>query len=339
MRLSGPVSAYVFDVVTAKYSTHTSRLYLFGDHHFSFKNLCAKEDCLEADGCIEVADFIESLSTMPEVETDVFLEVPWEKIPILNRKDSLINARSRDTDSKKFRQHAGVLGLLFSRFRTRLYQGPIITSPNKTKNQDSRFHYVDVRTESIISGLPPTVDKFAKMAPTSEDVRHTIRGIMFRQGKVAKQFHKLAHVKDVTHLQVRVHMYLDTQLDKVVCALRDELGYDSVPTDSSVSDDRGSRILERFSPIFVLGIRTLVMDAYLLCRVLFYMFMYQGHHGILHKRSVVYAGEMHINFLADFFRQLDGVVTETHSVGKKISANSKHPNSASRCVPLSMEGL
>jgi hypothetical protein len=75
-RISGPVSAHVFDMPTG--NEEPTRLFVFGDAHNSFENLCAP--CDAADGCVDIVEFVRLAVGDAKLRgraLDVFMEMPY----------------------------------------------------------------------------------------------------------------------------------------------------------------------------------------------------------------------------------------------------------------------
>ncbi len=271
--ISGPVSVTVLSARGGDIM-----MYLFGDHHFSLNNTC---NCEGYPNCHNISDFIthfldEKKLSRYKTESDVFMEVPFGK-----GVSKAVSPPSTRT-STRFTRQAGVLGILFDRFKDDLYS---IKKPSR-----GRIHFADVRSEPSRSGLPTYSAEFIRQAPTLELVKTFLLNIMFGDNtkyptKVNKQFHKLKNVyKDC------LRSYLVERLDALLEYMRIKLQYNhQVQTNPKVS---------WFSRIYLLGVRVLVMDAYLLARMIYYTF--QNPKPIDNRRIILYSGSAHTAAVVTF---------------------------------------
>lgn len=186
--------------------------------------------------------------------------------------------------STRFTRQAGVLGILFDRFKDDLYA---IKKPSR-----GRIHFADVRSEPSRSGLPTHSADFIRQAPTLAHVKAFLLNIMFGDNtkyptKVNKQFHKLKNVyKDC------LRSYLNERLESLLEYMRIKLQYNhQVQTNSNVS---------WFSRIYLLGVRVLVMDAYLLARMIYYTFQKPLSSKPDNQRIVLYSGSAHTAAVVTF---------------------------------------
>jgi len=273
--ISGPVSVTVLSARDGDIM-----MYLFGDHHFSLNNTC---NCEGYANCYNISDFImhflnEKNLSRYKTDSDVFLEVPF------GRGVSKAVSPPSTRTSTRFTQKAGVLGILFDRFKDDLYA---IKKPSR-----GRIHFADVRSEPYRSGLPTHSAEFIRQAPTLAHVKSFLLNIMFGDNtkypiKVNKQFHKLNSVyKDC------LRSYLYERLDALLEYMRIKLQYNhQVKTNSNVS---------WFSRIYLLGVRVLVMDAYLLARMIYYTFQNPNPSKSVNQRTILYSGSAHTAAVVTF---------------------------------------
>lgn len=320
--VSGPVS------VTVLSANHGAvMMYLFGDHHFSLSNTC---ECDGFHDCYNISDFImrfldEKKLSKLHAESDVFMEVPFGK-----GTSKAISPPSIRT-STRFTYHAGVLGILFDRFKDDLYAV-------KEKSR-GRIHFADVRSEPSRSGLPKSSSEFISQAPTLAHMRSLLVDIMFDDhakypNKVNKQFHKLKNsYKDC------LRAYLMERLDALMEYMRIKLHYNhQVRTNVNVS---------WFSRIYLLGVRVLVMDAYLLARMIYYMFQRPNAFKTSNHRVILYSGSAHTAAAVTFFMYympaslgISKVYNEkTRMVRSRVSRddNLKNSDKTSRCINIDMD--
>jgi hypothetical protein len=206
--------------------------------------------------------------------------------------------------STRFTEGAGVLGVLFERFKNDLYMAK--------KQSRGRIHFADVRSEPCRSGLPPSTGEFIKQAPTLANVRTLLTNIMFGDhakypNKVNKQFHKLKNVyKDC------LRAYLNERLDTLLEYMRIKLQYNhQVQTNKNVS---------WFSRVYMLGVRVLVMDAYLIGRMIYYAFQKTSTFKTDNRRVILYSGSAHTASVVTFFMYY---MPASHYIKKMYAEKSK----------------
>jgi hypothetical protein len=223
-------------------------------------------------------------------------------------------------------QYVGVLGDMFARFGRRVYDH------NGQQADVSRFHYADIRTEANVrTCFPPrkphtwlmqhvsTCDGVAKLMGAFlfgtdfvSDVRLACSGdgrTLVTLGplsrlspssplihKIAKQFHKLPAV-----LKERARAFLQPRIDELVNVLRD-IGYDAVAPKHNIdswlqqlSQAHMTFVTQAVGLVVRFGFRVLLMDAYLLCRLLRYM--------AAGGTSVIYVGDAHAEVYSRFLME------------------------------------
>ena len=166
-----------------------------------------------------------------------------------------------------------------------------------------------------------------------------------RPHKVAKQFHALPEGA----AKAAVKRYLEDRLEDAVSVARSDLGFDGGPHVLAAAREaqskarvrphqdhmlwlRQMRVLhgtfyEAFFPdVMRFAAQLLVMDAYLLCRLLRFGCATPG--GV----SIVYAGDTHAEYYASFFKDYLGLEP---TVCSKLTSHRSLPETSDRCVRLS----
>jgi hypothetical protein len=227
-RLSGPVSAFVYDLPSgARAGTSTStephRVYLFGDEHFSYSNMCASP-CAGDAACADIVQFIDgqvAAATESGRSIDVFMEFPYLRG---ERRDSQLRAWDARFRAEASPAHAvkemlgvrtrvyGIFSLLYRRYGTRFYNHPRVGEAGVSRRGASpavRFHYADARHEPNAAAMfkgfckpaAPACDRawmvalprpcrgallaFLTHVPTADRMRELLRAFLFGTDFVA----------------------------------------------------------------------------------------------------------------------------------------------------------
>lgn len=197
--VSGPVSAHVFDVPVVVRDNdsngRTHRVFIFGDEHFRYDNMCSP--CRKKDGCEDIVAFVQRLvDEPPGGSLDVLLEMPYvvRSGPLrtrwLKRLDAVMrsdpehffratasvfgvpasigdersSSSSRYKDIKRMmsrllgetpKGYIGVFSQLYRRFSSMLYDDDVKST---TRRRGVRFHYCDARHEPHVELLLPSLD-------------------------------------------------------------------------------------------------------------------------------------------------------------------------------------
>lgn len=151
--LSGPISAYRFAGPAGQ------DIWLFGDAHFSYDNLCSR--CTPERHCRDITEFIQD--AIDHVgQLDVLMEFPYvprsgaRRSKVLSstnrllRRNAHISTKVHALFSKIIDmpgpQYIGVFSVLYQQFGDKFY-GVHDTSQSK------RFHYADARTDAVVMRL------------------------------------------------------------------------------------------------------------------------------------------------------------------------------------------
>ena len=126
--------------------------------------------------------------------------------------------------------------------------------------------------------------------------------------KVAKQYHKLPE----GHAKSALRAYLEGRLDDIVRVLKDHVGYDSMlgvvaaaharknrdqhKWDTHVLQAHAAYALQSLSSVVRFGLRVLLMDAYLMCRMMRYASAFPG------GTTIVYVGDGHAEEYVGFLK-------------------------------------
>lgn len=370
-KISGPVSAHVFELLTP--GSKKLAVYLFGDVHFSYDNQC--DHCSMSKGCFGVVDFIERVALDAEASgksLDVFFELPYVPanpglrtharswIDAYFSKNASVGTAFGNALAKLFGrspQYLGIFSKLYRKFGRQAYDHMFIRDKGKSSKKETgaRFHYADARLEpnamSIIMPMQKPmewiidfhkkVNNTAKLgqllsafifsknfaqdvkalwgpqAPLVEAALSTITldGTPHKVHKIAKQYHKLP-----ANLKPSVTKYLKDRISRAEHFLSNYCNYNQgvkMLTGDALGElaslkcpshemDMFREILSQrtnnyiheidFSIMFVAC--TLLMDAYLLCRMLYYLHRANTEDG---SCAIVYAGDAHIQHYADYF--------------------------------------
>eukprot|EP00798_Chlamydomonas_sp_ICE-L_P027838 gene27838-biopygen5241 len=191
-------------------------MYLMGDIHFSFDNMCPPSKCVPKKGCVDIGRFLHNVTSEPalraiSLETDVFMEVPFGDI--MKKKKNQTKGDSSDPHIKDFGERAGILGWMYKHFSNRLY------AHGRSSTRLGRFHFVDVRTNTGSTGMPSTTTDFLRSAPTVADAYKLMYRILIDdpvRSKVAKQFHKLKG----SPYQLRLAEHIKTSVEHIINDIR-----------------------------------------------------------------------------------------------------------------------
>lgn len=300
-RVSGPVSMF-----TLHYNHH--EIIIFGDVHYSYANMC--NPC-NGPTCETVMDFIRRIaSEVPSVRPslDVYIELPYVASVDHNASgrqkmlQHLRQATKGDCNSSRGSAHyfpektkpiIGIIGQLFKSFGPQMYNNAIKQFGNI---KGVRFHYTDARYERVAFRMFPNDSQQLKSVVRNDAsiLKRLLHAMIFGKPfppnyapdvtelssykgkpthKIAKQFLKLPQTTTKSALQV----YLASRIDQVCLSL--------------------PRIMRE--PIIILEIRSVLLDAYLLCRLLEYSA--RSPRGT----SIIYTGHAHsIEFLRFFVEYL-----------------------------------
>jgi hypothetical protein len=394
--ISGPVSVHVFDL-EREGARPPNRLYLFGDEHFSYDNLCSP--CVSTEGCTSIVAFIRSAAKAAEaagVSLDVFMEMPYVmpkggvRKALLTEMDQLM---AKDPGPKVQGVQAiinrvlgvnpvytGVFSLLYKEYRDRLYDDDL-----KKTATDSlvRFHYCDARWEPHVRKLLQSrASWLSEHVPTVEKLQALLHGFLFsrdfagdvrrvfgnldlidpnalsvlskEQGGMGLPVHKIA--KQFLRLQdgpvkLAVQQYLEDRVSEVAQVLRDDVGYGMVPTQDDNEAIPGwlqyirqvnARTHEQNLAITMeLGVWVLLMDAYLLCRLLRFATQRPDTDG---GTSIVYVGDAHAEYYVRLLRDYMRIAPRICRARSSHPSQPSHPKAAStptststsmRCVHMS----
>jgi hypothetical protein len=315
--VSGPVSMYTFELAGTE-------IVVFGDVHFSYENMCAPA-CVKRGECETVVGFMRRRAALagPGRPLDIFVELPYVPKSEYDKARQIrhIQAAAEGDVLGEYptaapsRRMLGILGQIYRAFGRFLYDDEAkrrISAANNT-----RFHYADARFDANVVRLVPKdvdallarvrggdgarleavlawmafgdADGFPRLAPEhramlSPEALTTWRGR--RVHRIAKQFLKLPSgpLKDA------LRAYLDARIREVSPMVR------------------GLDALARRSPdearMVVVLIQSVLMDAYLLSRMLFYIIGTRSGNSKGSGTVIIYVGQAHalavVAFLARY---------------------------------------
>ncbi len=160
--ISGPVSLHAFDV-PCDGGSGTNRVFILGDEHRSYQNMC--RPCSASEGCRTILGFVDDAVRRARdggTQLDVFVELPYVvrdgplRTSWLRHIDSYMNQdsgrrllESTDRASRKAR-YIGMLSVLYHAYRGNLYDDDA-----KSAEPNIRFHYADARLEPNVGELLP----------------------------------------------------------------------------------------------------------------------------------------------------------------------------------------
>ena len=235
-------------------------------------------------------------------------------------------------------RYVGLLGDMMRRYKDRLYPTSPLQEHDQHQ-QHQRFHYADIRSDPNIHALLPvapeaaatgTIDGLRQLmhaflfstdfvadviaccgqgARVLRDGLTTLALTADRGGggtwvhRIAKQFHALpgGPVKDA------VRAYLTMRVEEVLDIMRNDVGMGSRPAVAAryydwldhVRSARAQCYAFGYKTAMHLGVWVVMMDAYLLCRML--RFLGPG------SETIVYVGDAHAEFYARFFVEYMGL--------------------------------
>lgn len=333
--LSGPVSNTVLHIpgVPTRLSCY---VYLLGDHHFSFDNMCAPRTCTPRRKCTNIGSFLDALTDDERLrrvplETDVFLEVPFGAPGISGGRKLLA-----DPQDKRFDARTGILGWMYGYFRKRIYE-------HGERSAWGRFHFADIRTRPDLTGLP-TLEEFRRRVKSRRDIRALLSQILYEApetNRVAKQFHKLrsiyverGHARARASVQGLLQEYLDKRVDEVT---------QSFSRATQIGETGAGKL---FEDTYYFSVRTLVMDAYLTARMLYYMFTRSNagkQQALHHHRSIVYAGSKHTesirNFLVEYMHATPNSSTQTSTYATSSTSSTTSTTSSTMSSTSTMSTM
>ena len=271
-----------------------------------------------------------------------------------------------DTDNDDI----GILRELYRSFSKRLYQH----DRNLNSSKRGRFHVGDARwepnvwmymkappgrTNMVLSGW---VDDFCQFIPSVEMYKRLLHCFVYSPDfpqdlwsvfgnnalitfsalsscisgsnrnvhKIAKQYHALEKYPD---LQTTVKKYIDDRIENILDRMRTEVKYDSVSSNPSMIYSDADRI-SQFLHVVRLQTPGLLMDVYLLCRLLRYIQLSLASREIYDGRvegcSIVYAGHAHISHYAQFFTHY----MKIEPIKRHIPVINKDGRGKERCIHL-----
>lgn len=323
-KMSGPASVTVLHVqipVSPGARPRSCVMYLMGDIHFSFDNMCPPSKCVPKKGCVDIGRFLHNVTSEPalraiSLETDVFMEVPFGDI--MKKKKNQTKGDSSDPHIKDFGERAGILGWMYKHFSNRLY------AHGRSSTRLGRFHFVDVRTNTGSTGMPSTTTDFLRSAPTVADAYKLMYRILMDdpvRSKVAKQFHKLKG----SPYQLRLAEYIKTSVEHIINDIR-----------KSYTHNTPAKKESSFDNIFFYKVRVLVMDTYLLGRMLYYMIRDTKQ---LHHRIVLYAGAMHTSNVTSFLVHNIGAAIVSDTPSTISGVNTHNLRNVNRCVNVVLDPI
>lgn len=298
VRISGPVSVGMI-------SLYNKTIYMFGDYHTIPKGLCSK--CKKSKDCLFVTDFIDSLKN-----ADIFIETAWLEVD------------DKHLMKEEPVSYASVLHIVRSKYNNYLYGDKV--------DANKRFHYIDIRDERILWSLrrlllyienkdvhkinksdvlltqyfsnPMNLQKFANIIVKSNDfqlsIKHTFNKTIVDKiftsypSDSKKQFGKIHRIrKQILKLPKTLqHILLRFYKDKCKEILSNYTQIISKPEFTNLHP------LWKIIIIIMDGvfpILSLLMDIYLLARLLYY---------IKHKDTeqiITYTGCSHTENYVTFF--------------------------------------
>lgn len=283
-----------------------------------------------------------------------------EKIPSQRHADTLTHGPPKKTGG-------GVLESLYVRYSRDVYNHNEPNYSCIASSRSSRFHFTDARWEpNVWIYIKPPFDdprgtlakwiiRFHHDIPNTQTYEWLLRSFLFgtnfpldirhiyghdapiiysslsgkKVHKIAKQFHKLGIVNPA--LQEKVNTYLNDRIHKITDVLRFDVNYDALIGGNSASllpFYMYPHKLKEFIRLARQSTPVLLMDAYLLCRLLYFMETSQKDGGYV----IVYAGDSHIRCYIDFFENYIRAAHVMHSV----SARKKNGRRINRCVKVKL---
>jgi hypothetical protein len=314
---------------------------IFGDMHFSYTGMC--KPCNPRE-CETITLFIERYAKTKK-SLDVFLELPYVTRNKVIKKmwvNQIDTVTQRNVDNLQYIDHGegerviGIIGHLFRVFKKNLYDDETKMTGNV---RNVRFHYADARHEhNVVRMIPSDVDRLIKQ--TDGDIgrivttmRAMIFGIDFASSlssltvrerqitfpfslstwrgrpvhKVAKQFLKLP----AGEMKNKLKSYLEGRLEDVERTIRNIKQTKARATQIPLNDE------------MLIYIRTIIMDAYLLSRMMYYANLDRTVGGA----SIVYVGHSHSIEIVKFLRDSIGLQLISCDPGSNIDTH--HPR---RCM-------
>jgi hypothetical protein len=340
--ISGPVSIHTFHL-----PIHDHEIIVFGDQHFSYDNLCANP-CNKPE-CELITAFIQRYvknAKKTGKTLDVYVELPYVPKDLVRKsaqiskiEDSTRNnvasledfMDESDGREKEQQQRLGIIGHIFKVFGKHLYDEETKMIGNAS---NVRFHYADARFEKNTLMLIPTdVDRlvssldwdgsrlvrvlaamifgtdFGLSLPIEERRLVFPASLSTWRGrtvhKIAKQFLKLP----AGMLKDRLRLYLDMRVNRVVPWVRQL-------RNCSRSDPESCKEI-------VIYIRSVLMDAYLLSRMIYYATQKQASKGV----SIIYVGHAHAMEIVTFLREYAQMPPELCDTKQNINTDN-----VQRCV-------
>lgn len=341
--ISGPISMYTFSLPQQDHE-----VIIFGDMHFSYNNMCPKP--CQAPECETITSFIQryvASAKESKRSLDVYVELPYVtksghplKPLQLEKVSKATSENVLDLEDATTRKgvlggvRLGILGHLFKMFGKHMYDDETKVLGNAS---NVRFHYADARHEqNVVRMIPADVDRLvARLDGDGSRMVQVIVGMIFGNNfgsslsvedqkalfpdslstwrgrqvhKVAKQFLKLAPGT----LKDRLRIYLEMRVNRIVPWIRQL-------RDTYVSDPESSAEI-------VVYIRSVLMDAYLLSRMVYYATLKKALGG----SSIVYVGHAHAMEIVSFLQEYAQLPPELCDKGRDIKTND--PEKPQRCV-------
>jgi hypothetical protein len=413
--VSGPVSARVYHVWPEQPPPQQPpqqpqpqpplTLFVFGDAHFSYANMCA-DRCDASTRCSTIVEFVRSavaLARRRGATLDVFIELLYVTDKAPRRRKHTLDAFAR------FAQHgnrlangdvveAGVIGMLYGEFRDDVYddeykrrrrgRSRTVAPAGQTRARDGgggatggggggggggsvvRFHYGDARSEPHVRalGLGTGVLRVAELqmlrhvfgaggGPRSQAVASVLRAMLFERDfpaalsgalgpevarellvpsvlaggtthRIAKQFLGVGEGGSKDALR----RYAEDRIAEAVVALRDDADFDAEAEDSRARVRSVEAVMGSI-------VRPLVMDFYLLCRLVRLCLQGRARPGAPGgdgAAAIVYVGEQHAQNYAAFMRDYLRVAPHSEQTMRApddgLSAHD--PSQPSRCVSI-----
>lgn len=380
-KVSGPVSVRAYDVPCGGGgSSGTNRVWIMGDEHFSYQNMC--KPCDAQGVCCNVVSFVDDAvarAVAAGTQLDVLLELPYvprggdERVLAMRRWQRLMDS-DRGSRLRKFKDgrksrksYLGMLAVLYHKYGWYVYDSGKGGTARRTGRKPSmaasniRFHYADAREEPNVQAmLPLAPDRLLRKVRTCGQIRQLLGAFLFSDDfarsvaglglepadpnalsalapggprvahKVAKQFLRVPQAAVGAARE-----YLDDRVGDAVEVLRADLGFDlgagvlqrgMAAARQAAADTAAGRVphmmhgvmpmwLQRvrglheqffrrsYRSVMQLAVHLLIMDAYLLCRLLRYCCRPQAAGG----ECIVYAGNTHAEYYAEFFESYLGL--------------------------------
>jgi hypothetical protein len=340
-KISGPVSMHTFHL-----PTHGHEVIIFGDVHFSYDNLCP-QPCQKPE-CETITAFFQRYVASAKDSgrsLDVYVELPYvhRSNPLKQRQvdgvekavsENVLDLSERNKKRKRKRMMSiGILGHLFRVFGKHLYDDNTKVIGDAA---NVRFHYADARYEqNMVRLIPADVDRLvARLDGDGSRIVRVLAAMIFGSAfgpslsledqamvfpeslstwrgrkvhKVAKQFMKLPQ----STLKDRLKLYLEMRVHRVVPWVRQ---------------------LKKDSESLVVYIRSVIMDAYLLSRMLYYALLKRAVGGA----SIVYVGHAHAMEFVSFLKEYAHLPPELCDVGRdsmgRTLKDSTPVDDAKRCI-------